>query len=104
MRISDWSSDVCSSDLFKPVKPVVLRAKVRVFIELYRQAEQERLLLEENFRIRNDYMKTERQLRSTERREAMVFRQLPIAVYEVQTDGHGVVQIGRASRRERVGQ
>src|SRR3546814_6108450 len=82
MRISDWSSDVCSSDL----KPVVLRAKVRVFIELYRQAEQERLLLEENFRIRNDYMKTERQLRSTERREAMVFRQLPIAVYEVQTD------------------
>src|SRR3546814_12814262 len=78
MRISDWSSDVCSSDL----KPVVLRAKVRVFIELYRQAEQERLLLEENFRIRNDYMKTERQLRSTERREAMVFRQLPIAVYE----------------------
>src|SRR3546814_13703571 len=37
-------------------------------------------------------MKTERQLRSTERREAMVFRQLPIAVYEVQTAGHGVVR------------
>ncbi|HEY9565543.1 MAG TPA: response regulator, partial [Nocardioides sp.] len=78
--------------VFKPVKPVVLRAKVRVFIELYRQAEQERLLLEENFRIRNDHMKTERQLRSTERREAMVFRQLPIAVYEVKTAGHGAVR------------
>src|SRR3546814_18455427 len=37
-------------------------------------------------------MKTERQLRSTERREAMVFRQLPIAVYEVKTAGHGAVR------------
>jgi CheY-like chemotaxis protein/nitrogen-specific signal transduction histidine kinase len=81
--------------IFKPVEPVVLRAKVKVFIDLYRQsqeiqlkAEQERLLLEENFRIRSDRMEAQRQLRSREEREASVLRQLPIAVYEARSAEH----------------
>jgi CheY-like chemotaxis protein len=85
--------------VFKPVDPTVLRAKVHVFTELFRQADeirqksaQERRLLEENLKIRNDQMDAERQLRSTAAREAMVFRQLPIAVYETQVEKLGVVR------------
>jgi response regulator RpfG family c-di-GMP phosphodiesterase len=85
--------------VFKPVEPVILRAKVRVFIELSKQseeirlkAEQERRLLEENLRIRNEHMEAERQLRSTEKREAMVVRQLPIAVYEARVGHHGMLR------------
>ena len=85
--------------VFKPVEPVVLRAKVRVFIELSRQAEeirrkaeQERLLLEENLRIRADREEAERQLRSSEAREAMVVRQLPIAVYEAGAADRGMMR------------
>lgn len=82
--------------VFKPVEPVVLRAKVSVFIDLYRQAEeirrkaeQERRLLEENLRIRGERIEAERQLRSTEKREAAVLRLLPIAVYEAEAAGAG---------------
>ena len=85
--------------VFKPVEPVILRAKVRVFIELSKQAaeirlkaEHERRLLEENLRIRNERMEAERQLRSTEKREAMVVRQLPIAVYEARAGDHGMMR------------
>lgn len=82
--------------VFKPVEPVVLRAKVSVFIELYKQAEeirakaeQERHLLEENLRIRGEHMEAERQLRATEKREAAILRSLPIAVYEAAVAGYG---------------
>jgi len=85
--------------VFKPVEPVILRAKVSVFIELSKQSEeirlkgeQERRLLEENLRIRNEHMEAERQLRSTEKREAMVVRQLPIAVYEARVGDHGMLR------------
>jgi len=86
--------------VFKPVEPTILRAKVKVFIELYRQAEEiraqaeaERRLLQENVRIRSEHDEAERQLRSTEEREAMVVRQLPIAVYQSRT---GPLGIGRS--------
>jgi len=85
--------------VFKPVEPAILRAKVSVFIDLFRQseeirlqAEQERRLLEENIRIRSARLEAEQQLRSAETREAMVFRQLPIAVYEVCHDGRDMAQ------------
>ncbi|MEQ8346867.1 MAG: response regulator [Sneathiellaceae bacterium] len=78
--------------VFKPVEPLVLRAKVSVFVELYKQAQEirhsmakERRLLEENLQIRGRHLAAERKLRANERREAMIVRQLPIAVYE--TDG-----------------
>lgn len=85
--------------VFKPVEPVVLRAKVSVFIDLHRQAdeirqkaEQEKRLLEENLRVRAERIETEHQLRSTERREAMVIRSLPIAVYEAELAKEGAVR------------
>ena len=85
--------------VFKPVEPVILRAKVSVFIELQKQAdeirfraEQERLLLEENLRIRGERMNAEHQLRSTEEREATIIRSLPIAVYEAEFAEHGIVR------------
>ncbi|MPY68601.1 MAG: response regulator [Alphaproteobacteria bacterium] len=85
--------------VFKPVEPVILRAKVSVFIELQKQAdeirfraEQERLLLEENLRIRGERMNAEHQLRSTEKREATIIRSLPIAVYEAECAEHGMVR------------
>lgn len=85
--------------VFKPVEPVILRAKVSVFIELHKQsdqirrkAEQERRLLEENLRIRGERMEAEHQLRSTEKREATVIRSLPIAVYEAELPGQGAVR------------
>lgn len=85
--------------VFKPVEPVILRAKASVFVELHKQsdeirrkAEQERRLLEENLRIRGERMEAEHQLRSTERREATIIRSLPIAVYEAEPAGHGVVR------------
>lgn len=85
--------------VFKPVEPVVLRAKVSVFIELYKQAEeirakaqQERRLLEENLQIRGERIEAERQLRSTEKREAAVLHLLPIAVYEAGLADHGMTR------------
>lgn len=85
--------------VFKPVEPVILRAKVSVFIELHkkadeirRKAELERQLLEENLQIRAEHMEAEHQLRSTERREATVIRSLPIAVYEAELAGQGAVR------------
>lgn len=75
--------------VFKPVQAVILRAKVKVFIDLYSQAQkirlqadEERRLQEENFRIRHERLAAERQLRSTEERETTILRQLPIAVYQ----------------------
>lgn len=81
--------------VFKPVEPIVLRAKVAAFIELHkqaneilRQAEHERKLLEENLRIRAAKLEAEHQLRSIEERQALIIRSLPIALYEgAVTDG-----------------
>ncbi|MFC3230554.1 response regulator [Marinibaculum pumilum] len=85
--------------VFKPVEPVVLRAKVSVFVELFRQsaeirakAEQERRLLRENMRIRSEQVAAERQLRTTEAREATILRLLPIAVYEAAPAADGPVR------------
>jgi signal transduction histidine kinase len=85
--------------VFKPIEPVVLRAKVAAFIELYkqaeeirRQAEHERRLLEENIRIRTAKIEAEYQLRSSEARQALVIRSLPIALYEAQAADQGLVR------------
>lgn len=75
--------------VFKPVEPVILRAKVSVFIELHeqaneirRQAELERKLLEENIKVRAARLDTELQLRSIEARQSVIISSLPIAFYE----------------------
>jgi len=85
--------------VFKPMEPVVLRAKVAAFIELHkqaeeirRQAEHERRLLEENLRIRTAKIEAEYQLRSSEARQAMIIRSLPIALYEAPIADQGAVR------------
>jgi len=74
--------------VFKPVDPVILRSKVAVLVELYRKgaeaqraAQLERVLLEENFRIRREKLEAERQLRESEAKQALMLRSLPVAIY-----------------------
>jgi signal transduction histidine kinase len=74
--------------VFKPIDPIVLRAKVSVFVDLYkkteavrRTAEQERRLQIENLRVRTEKMEAEHALRQVEERQALIIRSLPIALY-----------------------
>ena len=74
--------------VFKPIEPVVLRAKVAVFVELFRktlaareQAALERVLLSENLRVRTEKIEAEIALRRVEERQALIVRSLPIALY-----------------------
>lgn len=81
--------------VFKPVEPVILRAKVATFIEMYRQADEirrkaelERRLWEENFRIRTENLKTEEALRSSEVRQSLMIQTLPVKFYEADLKEH----------------
>src|SRR5258708_30443807 len=73
--------------VFKPIDPVVLRAKVAVFVDLYkkteavrRQAELERLLQMENLRVRTETIQAELALRHIEERQSLIIPSLPIAL------------------------
>jgi len=79
--------------VFKPIEPFILRSKVSVFVDLYkktqeisRNAEQERLLLQENFRANTERLLAERALQRAEERQAIILRSLPIALYSVNAD------------------
>lgn len=79
--------------VFKPIEPFILRSKVAVFVDLYkktqeisRNAEQERLLLQENFRANTERLLAERALQRAEERQDIILRSLPIALYSVQAD------------------
>ena len=74
--------------VFKPVNPAVLRAKVAMFVDLFKkteavrqQAEFERRLYWENLRARADKLQTERALRQIEGVQSVIIRSLPIALY-----------------------
>jgi PAS domain S-box-containing protein len=102
--------------VFKPVDPVILRSKVAVLVQLYKKnleaqrvARIERLLHEENFRIRQEKLEAERQLRQSEARQALILRSLPIAIYSCGTDtefagprfiGEGIAQAVGFSRQQ----
>jgi PAS domain S-box-containing protein len=80
--------------VFKPVDPVILRSKIAVLVELYlkneevrRQAQLERVLQEENLRIRQEKLEAERQLRQIEERQTAIVRSLPIALYSARLKG-----------------
>jgi PAS domain S-box-containing protein len=80
--------------VFRPVDPLVLTAKISVFVELYkkteavrRQAELEQRLQMENLRVRTEKLEAERALREFEARQAVIFRSLPIALYTADLDG-----------------
>jgi PAS domain S-box-containing protein len=81
--------------VFKPIEPVILRAKVAVFIELFRktaatreQATLERMLLSENIRVRSEKIEAEMALRQVEERQALIVRSLPIALYTAELGTH----------------
>jgi PAS domain S-box-containing protein len=80
--------------VFKPVDPVILRSKISVLVELYlkneevrRQAQLERMLQEENLRIRQEKLEAERQLRQIEERQTAIVRSLPIVLYSARLKG-----------------
>ncbi len=80
--------------VFKPVDPVILRSKISVLVDLYlkneevrRQAQLERMLQEENLRIRQEKLEAERQLRQIEERQTAIVRSLPIALYSARLKG-----------------
>ena len=80
--------------VFTPIDPVILRAKVSVFVELYKkteavraQAEAERRLQQENLRVRSEKQETEQALRRVEERQSLIIRSLPIALYTAGLDG-----------------
>jgi PAS domain S-box-containing protein len=80
--------------VFKPVDPVILRSKIAVLVDLYlkneevrRQAQLERMLQEENLRIRQEKLEAERQLRQIEERQTVIVRSLPIALYSARIKG-----------------
>lgn len=74
--------------VFKPFEPSILRAKVKVFIELHekaeeirRQAEAERRLLEENLKVRAQQLQTAEELRASMMQQSLVLGALPIALF-----------------------
>src|SRR5687768_8866858 len=80
--------------VFKPVDPVILRSKIAVLVDLHlkneevrRQALFERMLQEENLRIRQEKLEAERQLRQIEERQTAIVRSLPIALYSARLKG-----------------
>ena len=80
--------------VFKPVNATVLRAKVSVFVDLFRkseavrqQADLERRLYWENLRARADKLQTERALRQIEGVQSVIIRSLPIAFYTADLKG-----------------
>jgi signal transduction histidine kinase len=80
--------------VFKPVQPLILKSKVDVFVELYlkteeirRRAEQERNLLLQNLKIRDEKLAIEQSLRRREEHHYIILRSLPIALYTQQLNG-----------------
>jgi PAS domain S-box-containing protein len=80
--------------VFKPINPTILKAKISVFVDLYKkteavraQAEHERQLEMENLRVRAEKMEAERALREVEEKQAVILRSLPIALYTAGLEG-----------------
>ena len=74
--------------VFKPVDPFILRAKVAVFVDIYRRTEEARRLashrqwlLEENARIQASKARAERALRRAEAHQQAILQSLPIVFH-----------------------
>jgi len=71
--------------VFKPVDPFILKSKVQVLVDLYlkteevkRQSAYQQWLLDEHDRVKAEKARTERTLRQTEARQAVILQSLPI--------------------------
>jgi signal transduction histidine kinase len=74
--------------VFKPVDPFILRSKVQVLADLHlkrlevvREAEHSRRLLEENARVNAEKLAAEQALRRTQERQESILRSLPIVFH-----------------------
>src|SRR5690606_10232544 len=74
--------------VFKPVDPFILRSKVSVLVDLHlktlevrRQAEESRRLLEENVRVGNEKAAAEQALRQARARQEAILQSLPIVFH-----------------------
>jgi PAS domain S-box-containing protein len=74
--------------VFKPVDPFILKAKVRVFVELYlkseeanRQSAYKQWLLDEHARVKAEKVQTERALRRAEAQQAAILKSLPLVFH-----------------------
>ena len=72
----------------KPVSPLILRSKVAAFIELYRkteaikrQAEIEKALLQENFRVRAEKLRADQALHRREEQYALIVNSQPVVLF-----------------------
>jgi signal transduction histidine kinase len=82
--------------VFKPVDPVVLKAKVAVFVDLFMlrqqvagQAQAEQELREANLRAEQERLVYERELQQAQLRQAAILEALPLAMYEAWLDEQG---------------
>jgi signal transduction histidine kinase/DNA-binding response OmpR family regulator len=74
--------------VFKPVDPFILRSKVSVLVDLHlktvevsRQAERLKALIEENARVHAEKLEAERALRRTKERQEAILKSLPIVIH-----------------------
>ncbi len=74
--------------VFKPVDPFILRSKVSVLVDLHlktvevsRQAERLKALLEENAKVHAEKLEAERALRRTQERQEAILKSLPIVIH-----------------------
>jgi signal transduction histidine kinase/DNA-binding response OmpR family regulator len=74
--------------VFKPVDPFILRSKVSVLVDLHlktvevsRQAERLKSLVEENTRVHAEKLEAERALRRTQERQEAILKSLPIVIH-----------------------
>ena len=73
--------------VFKPIDPFILRSKVQVLVDLHlktlelqRQAEHQKQLLEENTRVQREKLQAEQALRRSQERHQTILASLPIVV------------------------
>jgi signal transduction histidine kinase/DNA-binding response OmpR family regulator len=74
--------------VFKPVDPFILKSKVSVLIDLHlktvevsRQTERLKALIEENAKVHAEKLETERALRRTQERQEAILKSLPIVIH-----------------------
>src|SRR6201996_1385454 len=74
--------------VFKPVDPFILRSKVQVLADLHlktvevsRQAERLKALIDENAKVHAEKLEAERALRRTQERQEAILRSLPIVIH-----------------------
>lgn len=83
--------------LFKPVDPVILKAKVSVFAELHRKTMAERVLQDQRLRA-------EQALRRREKEQSLILESLPLALYKIPlTEGFGAPRFVRGNIEELTG-